>query len=120
MYLRTFLFAFALSLISNCSLNPDDEDPVAITVRFENRSSTPVSIIASAQESFSDASRLTEGRSRIVRIDNVRTNDDIFFEVATRDGDRWLELNTRTCTFDGDLDKSRIVFYLGGLGCENW
>lgn len=111
-------------LLSGCDLFSQDEaanEPQDFGVLIENRSTTPLSIIVAPAEDFSDESHLQGGETRLVGVRGVRSGDVVFFEAAVRgQGIPWEIIAVRQCTFDGDLDKFRRVFFLGGLGCENW
>ena len=124
-YLLALLSVVALLLAGGCDLLSKDaveeDKPSDFAVLIENRSNTPLSIIVAPQESFSDQTHLQGGQTRLVGVRGVRRGEEIVFEAAVRDvGRPWLPIAVRRCVFDGDLDKFRMVFFLGGLGCENW
>ena len=124
-YLLALLTVVALLLAGGCDLfskdDAEEDGPQDFAVLIENRSTTPLSIIVAPQESFSDQTHLQGGQTRQVGVRGVRKGDVIFFEAAVRDvGPSWTTIAVVQCTFDGDLDKFRNVFFRGGLGCENW
>ena len=123
--LLALLSVVALLLAGGCDLfskdDAEEDEPQDFAVLIENRSTGPLSIIVAPQESFSDQTHLQSGQTRQVGVRGVRKGDVIVFEAAVRDvGPSWTAIAVVRCTFDGDLDKFRNVFFLGGLGCENW
>ena len=114
----------AAAAAAGCDLFEQDDaedEPQDFAVLIENRSTTPLSIIVAPAESFSDESHLQAGQTRQVGVRGVRSGEVVFFEAAVRgQGIPWETIAVVQCRFDGDLDKFRRVFFLGGLGCENW
>ena len=121
---RLFLILVSILFVCSCDVISDDDDPVDIAVRLENRGTFAISFIGPNEE-FGDATVVQPNRSRVLTVRGIREGDGVFFEAAVRDvqplgGIFWMQLDARQCFFDGDLDKTRNVFFIGGIGCEGW
>ncbi len=118
------LLLVSILFVCSCDGVSEDDDPVDIAVSLENRGTFPISFIGPNEE-FGDATVVQPNRSRVMTVRGIRDGDGVFFEAAVLEarplgGTFWMQLDTRQCIFDGDLDKTRDVFFIGGIGCEGW